>query len=119
MMSELTRLLDESTRLLTTYAEHRECDDPALRRKVHIDMDRFLMEHRATAMALMIQGLDAEIEAKITGLSTDNQPAPNVAWYKWLFQSKAQRRGNTKNLVGNTDCTINLGQTNWPEKESE
>ena len=61
MMSKLTRLRDEALRLLTTYEEHKGSDDATLRRKAHLDLDKFLMENRETAIMLMVQGLDKEI----------------------------------------------------------
>ena len=61
MMSKLTRLRDEALRLLTTYEEHKDSDDATLRRKAHLDLDKFLMENRETAIMMMVQGLDKEI----------------------------------------------------------
>lgn len=60
-MSELTRLRDEAERLLETYTEHRYSEDDTLRRKVHLDLDRFLMDHREEAILLMVDGLNDEI----------------------------------------------------------
>lgn len=62
MMSKLTRLRDEALRLLTTYEEHRDSEDATLRRKAHLDLDKFLMENRETAIILMVKGLDEEIK---------------------------------------------------------
>lgn len=56
-MSELTRLIDEATRLLTLYEEHKDSQIEWKRRKAHVDLDRFLMEHREVAAILMVQGL--------------------------------------------------------------
>lgn len=62
MMSELTRLHEEATRLLTLYGEYKNSKDDFMRRKVSVDLDRFLMENRETAALLLVQGLQAELE---------------------------------------------------------
>ena len=62
MMSALTRKLDEIRRLQETYGIYKDCDDPAMRRKAHLDVDRFLMENRETALICMEQVLDAELK---------------------------------------------------------
>lgn len=63
-MSELTRLRDEAERLLTTYAEHRNSEDPKIRHKVHVELDRFLMHNREMAAMMMLSGLDTEVERR-------------------------------------------------------
>jgi hypothetical protein len=60
-MSELTRLRDEADRLLTTYIVYKDCNDQIIRRKVHVELDRFLMHNREAAIALMLDGLNTEI----------------------------------------------------------
>ena len=62
VMSELTRLRDEADRLLTTYAEYKDCNDLVVKTRVHVELDRFLMNNRETAAILMLEGLDAEID---------------------------------------------------------
>lgn len=61
MIKELTRLRDEATRMLEIYTEHKDSSVDDLRRKAHIDLDRFLMEHREEAILLMVDGLNEEI----------------------------------------------------------
>jgi hypothetical protein len=78
MMSELTRLHDEALRLLTVYDEYKDSSDEYLRRKVHIDLDRFLMQHREIAAILLIQGLQDTISKPV--VSQKKEP-----WYKRLF----------------------------------
>lgn len=63
MMSALTRKLDEIRRLQETYGIYKDCDDPAMRRKAHLDVDRFLMENRETALICMEQVLDNELKS--------------------------------------------------------
>lgn len=90
MLSELTRLKDEATRLLTVYEEYKNCNDDYMRRKAHVDLDRFLMQHRDIAAVLMVQGLqDAFDQLKS---KTEEVPVP---WYKRLIGVK--RYGNSKN----------------------
>lgn len=62
-MSELTRLYNEALRILTTYDEHKNSDDEHMRRKAHLDLDYFLMEHRDTAILLVVEGLQREIDS--------------------------------------------------------
>lgn len=62
MMSKLTRLHDEALRLLTVYEEYKDSGDEFMRRKAHLDLDRFLMEHREVAALLIVQGLRFEID---------------------------------------------------------
>lgn len=99
MMSALTRLRDEAQRLLTTYEDHKNSEDDILRRKVHIDMDRFLMENRETAMLLVVKGLQAEIDRM-------TEEKRKVPWFK-----KILKRGDT-NADDNDNVdrpTIHLG----------
>lgn len=79
MMSELTRLHAEALRLLTVYMEYKDCNDEFMRRKVHVDLDRFLMQHREIAAVLMTQGL----QDAIFGLAKE-QPK-RVPWYRRLL----------------------------------
>lgn len=80
MMSELTRLRDEALRLLTTYDEHKNSEDAILRRKAHLDLDKFLMENRETAIILMVKGLDEEI--KLLQAKTVYDTVPKRRWFQ-------------------------------------
>ena len=94
-MSELTRLRDETERLLTVYAEHRNSDDPKIRLKVHVELDRFLMYNRELAMMFMLEGLDAEIERLRAELHLDYEKPPSL-WSKLLRRlRKAPNNDNT------------------------
>ena len=61
-MSELTRLHDEAERLSVVYRMYKDSDDEMLRRRAHVELDRFLMTHRELAVALMAKGLQDEID---------------------------------------------------------
>lgn len=91
-MSELTRLKDEATRLLTVYEEYKDSPDEWRRRKAHIDLDRFLMQHRDTAILLFVSGLQTEIDALV-------DTARQVPWYKKLLKggSYNAKSNNTLN----------------------
>lgn len=81
-MSELTRLKDEATRLLTIYEEYKDCDDVQLRRLAHVRLDRFLMEHRDIAAILMVHGLHDAFEQLVAEAAVEKAPAP---WYVQLM----------------------------------
>lgn len=92
-MSELTRLKDEATRLLTVYEEYKNCNDDYMRRKVHVDLDRFLMEHREVAAVLMVQGLqDAFDQIVVEQLQQEQKRIP---WYRRVIGGV--RNGKGKN----------------------
>lgn len=61
MIKELSKLRDEAERVLETYTIHKDSEDESLRRKAHLDLDRFLMQHREEAILLMVDGLNTEI----------------------------------------------------------
>lgn len=77
-MSELTRLRDEADRLLTTYAEYKDCNDLVVKTRVHVELDRFLMANRETAAILMLEGLDAELERLRDELHLDFEKKPGL-----------------------------------------
>lgn len=62
MIKELSKLRDEAERLLETYTLFKDSEDENLRRKAHLDLDRFLMQHREEAVLLMLDGLNTEIK---------------------------------------------------------
>lgn len=62
MIKELSKLRDEAERLLETYTDFKDSEDENLRRKAHLDLDRFLMQHREEAILLMLDGLNTEIK---------------------------------------------------------
>lgn len=83
MMSKLTRLHDEALRLLTVYEEYKDSNDAFMRRKAHIDLDRFLMEHREVAALLFVQGLRFEIND--LRVETTKQPIKRP-WYRRIIK---------------------------------
>ena len=62
MMSRLTQARDEAARLHQCYLLHRNSEDEDMRRKAHLDLDRYLMENRELAIMCIEQVLDAEID---------------------------------------------------------
>lgn len=77
MRRKLAKLNNEAARLLAAYEEHKNSDDYRLKRKVHIDIDRFLMENREAAMLLVVNGLTQEL---------NNYKEPTKApWYRRLM----------------------------------
>ena len=62
MMSALTRKHEEAKRLLETYTLHKNSPDDEVRRKVHLDLDRFLMENRETAIVCIERVIAAELD---------------------------------------------------------
>lgn len=96
MMSELTRLHDEALRLLTVYDEHKESGDEFMRRKAHVDLDRFLMEHREVSALLFVQGLRHEID----NLHVESTSKPiKRPWYRRLI------KGGVANVNSNNIST--------------
>ena len=67
--------------MLTIYEKHKNSEDQDMRRKVHVSLDRFLLENRETAILLMEQGLKAEIDKHRAERKKAKGPMP---WYKRL-----------------------------------
>lgn len=83
MKRKLSRLLNEAERLLAVYEEHKNSTDDNIRRRVHMDLDRFLMENREVAALLMVSGLKAEL-AKFRAPKATTAP-----WYKKILWPKS------------------------------
>lgn len=83
MMSRLTQARDEAARLHACYMLHRDSEDEDMRRKAHLDLDRYLMENRELAIMCIEQVLDAEIKQ----LSVAMPPKP-VSKFRRLFRLK-------------------------------
>lgn len=65
MRNSLVHLHAEAYRMLAVYEVHMDSSDEFVRRKVHVDLDRFLMEHCEIVAILLTQGLqDAIINFK-------------------------------------------------------
>lgn len=82
MMSALTRKHDEVKRLLETYYLYKDCNDESMRRKAHLDLDRFLMENRATAIICMEQVLAEEIQG--LAAKQKSQTKASKSWFSKL-----------------------------------
>jgi hypothetical protein len=65
MMSALTRKRDEARRLLELYTIYKDSPDDWRRRKACVDLDRFLMENRETAIMCIERVLSDEIDQQI------------------------------------------------------
>ena len=92
MMSALTRKLDEIRRLQETYTMYRDCNDPTMRRKAHLDVDRFLMENRETALICMEQILDAELKDMKAKQAKQAVKIIKPPWYRRVAYSLQRRR---------------------------
>ena len=97
MMSELTRKLDEVRRLSELYGLYHACNEDWRRRKVHVDLDKFLMENREIAIICMERVLDDEIQrliaaAKPTKISRLKRLLTERRFYYEKFKSR--RAGN-------------------------
>ena len=64
MMSALTRKHEEAKRLLECYVLHKNSPDIEMRRKVHLDLDRFLME-KLSASKNSVHSLNLHPEKKV------------------------------------------------------
>ena len=93
MMSELTRLRDEASRLLTVYEEYKDSDVDYMRRKAHLDLDRFLMEHHEVAALLMVQGLQDAFSQLVVA---SKKPAKPLPWYKRVIGGVRNGNRNTQ-----------------------
>lgn len=82
LMSALTRKLDEVRRLQETYSIYKDSEDDRVRRKVHLDVDRFLMENREVALLCFERVLAEELD-ELKKLSELNET--KLPWYKRLY----------------------------------
>ena len=95
MMSALTRKLDEAKRLLELYTIYKDSPDDWRRRKAHVDLDRFLMENRETAIMCIERVLQDEINAQVAESKVKYKLATKILrppWYQRLAY-KLQRKG--------------------------
>lgn len=87
MMSRLTQARDEAARLHTCYMLHRDSKDEDMRRKAHLDLDRYLMENRELAIMCIEQVLDAEIDKLRAAAKPAPKPKP-AGRFRRLFRLK-------------------------------
>lgn len=97
MMSLLTRRLEEARRLLELYAIYRDSPDDWRRRKAHVDLDRFLMENRETAIMCIERVLQDELDTLVAESKKQNKHklvtrTMRPAWYQRLAFSLQRRR---------------------------
>ena len=106
MMSLLTRRHAEAKRLLELYRAYKDSDDDWRRRKAHVDLDRFLMENRETAIMCIEQVLATEIDKLIE----EQRKHPLVKrvlrppWYQRVAY-KLRRRSEDK-IVNQEDASV-------------
>lgn len=105
MMSALTRKLDEIRRLQETYRMFRDHEDATMRRKAHLDVDRFLMENRETALICMEQVLDAELKDLKAKQATKIIRPP---WYRRVAYSLQRRRAEVDKEVQQNATDANM-----------
>ncbi len=101
MMSLLTRRHAEAKRLLELYTTYKDSEDDWRRRKAHIDLDRFLMENRETAIMCIEQVLSTEI-AQLVAEQKKHKMVTRIIrppWYQRLA-FRLQRRGETNAAKG-------------------
>lgn len=94
MMSLLTRRLEEARRLLELYTIYKDSPDDWRRRKAHVDLDRFLMENRETAIMCIEKVLQEELDALVAE-SKKHKKVTRILrppWYQRLAYSLQRRR---------------------------
>jgi len=94
MMSALTRKLDEARRLLELYTIYKDSEDEWRRRKAHIDLDKFLMENRETAILCIERVLSEEVKAQVAETRKHKMVTKTLRppWYQRLAYSLQRRR---------------------------
>lgn len=94
MMSLLTRRHAEAKRLLELYTTYKDSEDDWRRRKAHVDLDRFLMENRETAIMCIEQVLQDEINALVAEQKKHTKVTRILRppWYQRLAYSLQRRR---------------------------
>lgn len=85
MLSELKSLHDEAAKLLNLYEKYKDSNDLQMRRKVHIRLDKFLMEHRDTVAQLVVDGLQREIKQL-------SDPAPRATYKNAMVEATERKR---------------------------
>jgi len=99
MMSAITRLQEEALRLLTTYEEHKNSEDGYMRRKAHVDLDRFLMENREVAIMCMERTLSAELQQLVADAKAEAEAKQlrSLPWYRRLSLRRRAEGGAESN----------------------
>lgn len=97
-MSALTRKRDEAKRLLELYTIYKDSKDDWRRRKAHVDLDRFLMENRETAIMCMERVLSDEIDQQVaeTRKHTKVKRIMRPSWLQRFTYSMHRRRDADK-----------------------
>lgn len=101
-MSLLTRKRDEARRLLELYTIYKDSPEDWRRRKAHVDLDRFLMENRETAIMCIERVLSDEIQAQVAE-TRKHKKVTKVLRPSWLqrLSYSMQRRSSQKEDTSN------------------
>ena len=101
-MSALTRKRDEARRLLELYTIYKDSPEGWRRRKAHVDLDRFLMENRETAIMCIERVLSDEIEQQVAE-TRKHKMVTKVLRPSWLqrLSYSMQRRRDQKEDTSN------------------
>ena len=114
-MSALTRKRDEARRLLELYTAYKDSKDDWRRRKAHVDLDRFLMENRETAIMCIERVLSDEIQQQVaeTRKHTKVTKIMRPSWLQRLSYSMQRRRAE-----GGADNDGTLPQQNATTRDA-
>ena len=75
---KLIKLRDEAALHRDKYETYKDSSDEWLRRKVAVDLDRFLMEHREVAIILIAEALEREVKSA----PSHNAAATRTSWWR-------------------------------------
>lgn len=130
LMSELTQLHSEALRLLTTYEEYKDSPNEHLRRKVHLDLDRFLMQHRYVAAILVTQGLQDAMDRLVAERAVEpdkislsrvrvsiTELLRRAPWYKKGAKTNAEDNNKPSRTISTNGRAIQVS-TSEPEQAS-
>lgn len=115
MMSLLTRKLEEAKRLLELYTTYKDSEEDWRRRKAHVDLDRFLMENRETAIMCIEKVLQEELDALVAEEKKHKKVTRIMRppWYQRLAFSLQRRRAE-----GGVDNDGTLPQQNATTRDA-
>lgn len=91
MMSKLTNAHDEADRLLQCFLLHKDSEDQEMRRKVYLDLDRYLMQNRELAITCIEQVLAGEIKQ----LRAEARKAKKKGVLRRFFSMKGVQQWNS------------------------
>ena len=104
-MSALTRKRDEARRLLELYTIYKDSPDDWRRRKAHVDLDRFLMENRETAIMCIERVLSDEINQQVAE-TRKHTKVTRIMRPSWLQRFKFSLRRRSEQGGVDNDGTL-------------